>query len=753
MSRKELPSLVTRDTEPSFHLAAFMRSDMYQWLYEHFVNVSLRCESVAFYEWTDNYIDQSYRYMYENRHTYQFNEIKSDINAFIRNMVNNDYYIFTYIDRYHITTNDYYKQYHFVHPLMITGYDDKEGFICIDFDPRHGPLKVIISYDEFDIAFADCEKYYDCGAYADILKEIAICIKLNNSFIASGNSKRRQYAHYTFSINRFISELHDYLYGVVRAGVPYEPFKFGSVRLVYGIHTYDELLRYFDIFVENRYSLRFKTLHDFTLHKWMLQTRLNYVADMYDISETCREAIIEYNEVYKKAERLRLLNIKCNMRDHIQINSLSYNQEFVNAFKKIIPELREMEISILSRVYNELKNGAERKNAKLVQYVNYERASTKGGEQIIFNEVQSIHRIDIILSPDIPENSCIKLTFDSSDYTEYILQPEHIKRRYAVIDIYPIQHTENLTITADTNIEFGKFEYRFYTRSNELNWNFNENRFDNVYPVSDLRFDHSINAELIGNDPSIWMKADFFADDLKYIIINYRTCCRSNIAEIRFTDEMCGIYEKRFTVAPTDEIYEYIVDMSDHPDWKGRIQVLRFDPISYDNEDERGDCVIESIKLSSQLPVYRSSDQFVAAQGLNGWSYHTFNEDVTYREMVIDENGVHAIEHNEITISSCEQTSAVQLASARIWTCPACGTYKVNCNAVLTTDGKQCKFSIKHNHTPIYVSEKLIQDQQNEYDETLTLEKGETLRFEFYNHNQNTVETLNISVAIEKQHT
>lgn len=34
MNRKELPSLVNRDTEPSFHLAAFMRPDIYQWLYE-----------------------------------------------------------------------------------------------------------------------------------------------------------------------------------------------------------------------------------------------------------------------------------------------------------------------------------------------------------------------------------------------------------------------------------------------------------------------------------------------------------------------------------------------------------------------------------------------------------------------------------------------------------------------------------------------------------------------------------------------
>ena len=47
MKYKELPSLISRDTEPSFHLAAFMRPDTYQWLYEHYVNVSLRCAAGA----------------------------------------------------------------------------------------------------------------------------------------------------------------------------------------------------------------------------------------------------------------------------------------------------------------------------------------------------------------------------------------------------------------------------------------------------------------------------------------------------------------------------------------------------------------------------------------------------------------------------------------------------------------------------------------------------------------------------------
>lgn len=61
MSKFEFPAYVTPHTEPSFHLVAILRPDMYQWFYEHFINVSVKCGRTAFFEFVDNYIDYSYK--------------------------------------------------------------------------------------------------------------------------------------------------------------------------------------------------------------------------------------------------------------------------------------------------------------------------------------------------------------------------------------------------------------------------------------------------------------------------------------------------------------------------------------------------------------------------------------------------------------------------------------------------------------------------------------------------------------------
>ena len=752
MNRKELPSLVNRDTEPSFHLAAFMRPDMYQWLYEHYINISLRCGTCAFLEWVDNYIDQSYRFMYDSRQVFSFDEVRDNTIDFIKSKIDQNFYIFTYNDKFHISTNGYYHKWHFVHPLIVTGYDEElASFICIDFDPRHGPVRINILYSEFTLAVLDCEKNYMCGAWLGILNTMFVCIRLNQSFIAPTDSGRRRHAHYAFSLDRFISELRDYLYGIPRAGQPYEPFQYQPTLVVYGVRVYDELLRHFDRFVEDKVALRFKVLHDFVLHKWMLWQRLSYICDRYDVSETCLDAVKAYENIYRKAEHLRLLNLKCNMRDHEEFNSLSLNPKFIEAFRKVIPELKKEETEILYEIYNELRNGANGRDEVTALYVDIERGfvgNNSDTEKIVLKKQQSLHRIEITFPPDTPENIIVDLTLNGEVYS---ILPEHIRRHHAVIDIYPIQCVKELQVRTRSGC-IPHLEYRLHTRSENMAWNFNGNLFVCADLESDLHIDRSVHASIYGRDPSIWTKQDFFADELKYLHFCYHTTCQSNTAEILFTNDEGVTSRKRFTIVPMAGIYEYILDMSDHPDWKGRIQMLRFDPISYDSVSESGICEIDSIALTSKPPIYDSNSQFVSAQGLNGWSYHTFNDESTYLEMMIDDAAVHALNHKCVYIDSDAQTSAHQLASARIWTCPADGLYNFKCSAELLTDGRQSRLYIKHNHKKLFsVDKELICGSLIERDAVLMLERGETLRFEFYNDDQNTVEKLKIRVVIEKK--
>ena len=697
----------------------------------------------------DNYIDQSYRFLYDSRLSFSFDEIKENPVASLKAKIDQDYYIFTYTDKYHISTNGYYHRYHFVHPLMVIGYDDAAAcMICIDFDPRHGPVKISISYDEFTQAFLDCQNYNAHGAGEYIMEIMAVCIRINQSFIAPVTTGRRRHAHYAFNLERFTSELHNYLYGVPCSRDPYEPFQYQVVRVVYGMRTYDELLRYFDLFVENGQALRFKVLHDFVLHKWMLLQRLNYICSRYQVSEACRKAVEAYNNVYHKAEHLRLLNLKYNIRDRVETNSLSLNPKFVESFRSIIPEIRDEEAALLHNIYNELNRYAALRDVDSVLYSEVTRTQSGKDEIVALHEPQALHRIEIVFPQNTSDDLAVNLLLNG---TVYSVLPEHIRRGHAVIDIYPIQMVKEFR-TCSTNCElYSHLQYRLHTRSRELTWDFNGNWFVSTDLESDLHIDRSISATIHGRDPSIWMKQDFFAKDLKYLHFRYRTDCQSNIAEVIFTNDDGKTSRKCFAVAPMDNMYEHILDMSDNPDWKGRIQMVRFDPISYDSLSDSGKCEIDSIKLSSQLPVYDSQAQFAHAQGLNGWSYHTFNDESTYREMIIDDDGIHARNHACVYIDADTQSSANHLASVRIWTCPADGEYHVKYSVRLLTDGNKCKVYMKHNHRKVFVAEKeLVRDHIVECEETFLLERGETLRFEFYNHDQDTVETAKMVANIAK---
>ena len=137
--------------------------------------------------------------MYDSRQVFSFDEVRDNTIDFIKSKIDQNFYIFTYNDKFHISTNGYYHKWHFVHPLIVTGYDDElASFICIDFDPRHGPVRINILYSEFTLAVLDCEKNYMCGAWLGIINTMFVCIRLNQSFIAPTDSGRRRYAHYAF---------------------------------------------------------------------------------------------------------------------------------------------------------------------------------------------------------------------------------------------------------------------------------------------------------------------------------------------------------------------------------------------------------------------------------------------------------------------------------------------------------------------------------------------------------------------------
>lgn len=91
-------------------------------------------------------------------------------------------------------------------------------------------------------------------------------------------------------------------------------------------------------------------------------------------------------------------------------------------------------------------------------------------------------------------------------------------------------------------------------------------------------------------------------DQYKIIKIRMKNMTTGNRAKIYFTTyESTSISEDKavtFTLIPNDENYtEYVIDMSSHPQWKGILKKIRFDPIDVRNETHTGPFSIDYIRI------------------------------------------------------------------------------------------------------------------------------------------------------------
>ena len=296
---------------------------------------------------------------------------------------------------------------------------------------------------------------------------------------------------------------------------------------------------------------------------------------------------------------------------------------------------------------------------------------------------------------------------------------------------------------------------------NRAYWDFAANRC--VADISECGFseigDEKFVCTVTGHDPGIIydVKHNLSAEKAKYIYATYRTTCGSETAQFYFATDCCPSISERqskiYTISPNSPSYEYIIDMSHKPEWKGRVRQMRFDPVSNDNKSGIGECMVEQIEISDRLPTYGSRKDFIGTQGANNWSYHTFNGELTYREMRWDceSSSWRGIHLDGLGLNAESQSSRGRYSTVRRWTCPAGGRYAVNCTFAQTSDGILTDFTIKRNHA---VLQRYKHDSQNGlsggYANELELEKGETINFEFCNEDFDSVVHLDADIVISK---
>lgn len=169
------------------------------------------------------------------------------------------------------------------------------------------------------------------------------------------------------------------------------------------------------------------------------------------------------------------------------------------------------------------------------------------------------------------------------------------ENRYRLSDKYSFEFTPQTTNSILINntdkspIDLSKLDIRIYKLPAYIEYRHDLCRLFSCMSIGGIHDDTVFN--LIGNDPNITYDMKFNADIAKYIYLKYSVECDSQTAQFFFlnteSDTLTENYSKTFTISPYDGKREYIIDMSDNPEWRGIIHMIRFDPVSYDNGNLR----------------------------------------------------------------------------------------------------------------------------------------------------------------------
>ena len=243
---------------------------------------------------------------------------------FARDCINQNHYVYTWTNRFYIRPCQNYNKNHFLHPILIYGYNDEERiFKAAGF--FYGFYNYVeIDYDEVDAGYQNYElaenKWGIHGAH----------------LLYYLNIKR------TFQIQEVVTSLEDYLYGRDSTNIfYYHSLHEVSNDMLYGIHFYDAL----DIFLKRKLIDR-RPFHILYEHKKLMVQRLDYISNQFGFP--AENAIKAYQDLMKECEKLRNMILKINIES-------DYGVEKQRKTSQLISELRCQETKVLENLIAYLK--------------------------------------------------------------------------------------------------------------------------------------------------------------------------------------------------------------------------------------------------------------------------------------------------------------------------------------------------------------------------------------------------------------
>ena len=603
-----LPIDKTKALQINPNLGIILTADMRGWFYERYVNIFMNGTTI-------DYIDNvSYAGCYSEQRHYTFGEVAvCGIVNIVEKEIDNDHYMHIWVDEIAIPHSIRYAKIHFVHPLMVYGYDKTRQIVhCVFFDINRGQVCIELEYQDLINATATLNENYSYGGTDKAINETVLACGLQKQIKG------------VFHIDVFAQQLSNYIccttdnnmewYTTSRPGV------YDSKDNIYGIQIYLRLI-YFLQSREMCKGINYKALHDFILHKKYMLDRFKYIQTNYFVTQDYDNLIKQYEIICQKLEQIRLLNMKKQFKLGCMPATMCYDKCFLTCLISKLRECYNMEMMILPQIYDIITqlthSKTDRENSN-VAYLSVKYRDEKDDyiEYRVSDSGVYVTKIDV---------ERIRKCYDRQEF-EYILLNGNIK--YYLEKDY-INHSPLRTIMNPTLLVKS---IRIYTDS--LNCDYNvmlhlltmETKNNDTCAIElrgdwsgchhlkflDSSTDKEMRMRITDEDPYIEKEQIYIdADHCPYLHIRMKTTAQTIYAQVYFAtiDNPYISMDKSlfYKIELDDNMHSYYINMRHNRRWKGIVQKIRLDPAQYhDNypwsKSAAGECTIECIEFLSRMP-------------------------------------------------------------------------------------------------------------------------------------------------------
>ncbi|WP_151732807.1 hypothetical protein [Paenibacillus tengchongensis] len=245
-------------------------------------------------------------------------QLNVNIIEYIIECIENEFYVYTHIDEYFIASSSRYENQHYIHDILINGYDLAEEKLFVSgYTSEKKFMEYSIRFQQFIEAYEHNHQYY---------KNEVISLKYNSK-------------SYKFDLNRVCDLLREYIYSDDESE---EIDISNSLYFVRGMKVYDSVLFYLNELIEGKTGFDIRPFHLFWEHKKCMFNRFSYMRSNKFIIIP-EEVLESYSYIIKVSLLIRNKMLKYDIT-----NDKNIILKVIEHFNEIIPIENKCLIHVLS---------------------------------------------------------------------------------------------------------------------------------------------------------------------------------------------------------------------------------------------------------------------------------------------------------------------------------------------------------------------------------------------------------------------